>query len=1165
MKGNKLKKVLQVLLTFILIATNIGSNSNKVYAEEETNLGSKIFYDVEVIANGSTLESGSVTEVDITDDLKLDVTLKWRLDDDIYLKAGDWAELQLPTLLSSVASPTSGPLLVGGKTVGTYEITSGGKLKVIFNNELINEVERSGKIEELFYFDLTKFEDDANQIIEFKDSINKNFTFVLKPTVESNYEINDEPIPLASETDLGSGIFKDVKVEVNGSELVDGSVTDVSITDGLQLQITFNWELEDNVDLNSGDWAELQLPGSLSGVSSSTSGSLLDNDSNIIGSYEITSEGKLKVVFNDELVGKIDRKGEVGLLLKFDVSEFEDDVYQKLEFGEPINKGFGIKVKPTGKVFDIDKIGEADAKINPTYIDWTVDVNTKLEALTNGSVEDVIPNGLILDPSSVEIYELIVGSEGKLTQGGSVTKTVSTDGGKLKVDFGETDKAYRIKYKTTIEGELEGTYTNTATLKDNETDKATASATVDGLSKGSQIEKEGWQNSENKDEIIWRIYVNKAEEALNNVKVLDTLPAGLTLDSIHYWKSDASGNYGAYVGKATEFPLVLGDITGAYLIQVISKIDYNYFDNYTNQLSFENKAELEVDGIVKDSAKDEVTIDRGSLLEKSGKETTSYGDSIISWTLNVNKAKQSINNATITDTIGAGLELIEGSLSVYNETTKTTLSASDYTFTKNTDGTFTIKLGDITDEFTIKYDTKIIASLGEGQTGYSNKGELSGDSGLSGDGVGPEDTSKEVIVKPSVSNIYSKDNEYYKVVDGITYDGINYASKTMSWKLTVDAVKEKITELKITDYFEPATTMKFIEDTLKVVVGETVLVKDTDYTLVDKGVNGFELVFINDHKPLKRAKYEVYFKTSFDPNEVLAAGGVLNTKENGQYTNHVTYTGKVEDLEGKIRDLEESSEANYWTGTEYANNGKKSGSLDRDNRTISWQIYTNASGHDLTGGEFIITDELTAGNQTVNNDVVVYEYSLEKDGNQTKGNLINVSEYELVYDDDGKGFTVTFSNGVNVPVLVEFTSKINGLSEEWYKNQAVVSDKTEQNKTYDAQVKYDDYNKFIDKKALNDDKGNVYTDDELKWEVTLNHSLSKIPNAVFKDDISKGLVLLNDSIKVYKGSINDGNLVTLATDAVSITTNSSGETELTITLGDLEEVKFFVTYATVVV
>src|SRR5699024_8074140 len=399
-------------------------------------------------------------------------------------------------------------------------------------------------------------------------------------------------------------------------------------------------------------------------------------------------------------------------------------------------------------------------------------------------------------------------------------------------------------------------------------------------------------------------------------------------------------------------------------------------------------------------------------------------------------------------------------------------------------------------------------------------------------------------------------------IDDITYDGLNYTEKTMSWKLKVDAIKEEITELKITDSFAPEKSMKFIADSLRVVIGEDILVENTDYTLEDNGVDGFELEFIGEHKPLERVKYEIYFKTSFDPNEVLAAGGELNP--GSEYKNTVTFTGKTKDVEGNEKEFTENDDAEYYVKEEYVDGGKKSGSLDRENRTINWEIFANATGRNLTGGPFVITDTLAQGDQSLNENVKVYEYSLEKDGNFIKGDEIT-DGFTVVYNDDKDGFTLTFEDGVDKPVLVEFSSKINGISEEWYKNATKVTDITNQEKTYDAEVKYDRHNQFINKETTSVDGNITYTDDEIDWKISINESLSDIKNAVFKDTISDGLILVNDSIKVYKDAIGEDNIVDIAGDAITITPKDDGATELSINLGNIEESRYFITYQTVVV
>src|SRR5699024_10893114 len=111
------------------------------------------------------------------------------------------------------------------------------------------------------------------------------------------------------------------------------------------------------------------------------------------------------------------------------------------------------------------------------------------------------------------------------------------------------------------------------------------------------------------------------------------------------------------------------------------------------------------------------------------------------------------------------------------------------------------------------------------------------------------------------------------------------------------------------------------------------------------GVDGFELEF---NGPLERTKYEIYFKTSFDPNDVLADGGELNP--GSEYKNTVTYTGKTKDVEGNEKELNEKANAQYPVKEEYVNGGKKSGTLVREKRTINWEIHANATGRDLTGG-----------------------------------------------------------------------------------------------------------------------------------------------------------------------------------------------------------------------
>src|SRR5699024_6250566 len=241
----------------------------------------------------------------------------------------------------------------------------------------------------------------------------------------------------------------------------------------------------------------------------------------------------------------------------------------------------------SGDVHDIKKFGEPNENINPEYLDWTIDVNTKLENLSNATVEDIIPEGLELDFDSIEVYELTVGYKGKVTEGNKIENSdISKIDSGFKVDLGETDKAYRIKYRTNII-EFKSEFTNDAVLKDNGEEKDKDDYTMTGLERGSLIEKDGWINDQNKDQIIWQIDVNKSESSLKNVKVLDEIPEGLIINSIKVWELNKAGNdwdYGDWVGEYDEFPVDLGDIDGAYRFQVTTDIDYSSFEEYKKEL-----------------------------------------------------------------------------------------------------------------------------------------------------------------------------------------------------------------------------------------------------------------------------------------------------------------------------------------------------------------------------------------------------------------------------------------------------------------------------------------------------------------------------------------------------------------------------------------------------
>lgn len=987
-------------------------------------------------------------------------------------------------------------------------------------------------------------------------------------------KLEGDIVPFVEEekTNLGN-IFTSAKLTVDNSEIDEDAI--IEIKDKMEVKLELDWKLEDSVDLKSGDFAKIEIPRAFKGVSDRMDGDLKFGNE-IVGSYEITNDGYLKVVFNDKLVNKKERKGEVGFLLEFNLKEFEDDASQTIKFEDPINKEFTITAKPGGETSLIFKSGRPDADINPEYINWVIDVNTSLEKLDNAIVEDIIPEGLELDFGRIEIYELKVGYEGKITEGDEIEtlNPEQTDKG-FKVGIGKTNKAYRIKYKTKIVDYPAEGYTNEVILKDGNKVKATDKFKIDKITRGSLIEKSGWLNGANKDGknptgVIWQIDINKAEQNLKNASIGDNIPNGLTLkdNAMRVWELIKKDNEWKYRKEITEdlrkdgklkFPLELGDVEGtAY--RIVFETDIEYGTEYKPSLEFENTATLKEGDEEVDSDKDEVTVSRDTLLEKNGTETTSYGNPEITWTIHVNKANHSIKNATITDTIGEGLKLRHGSIKVNGK--EVPVGGDEYPrLVEQEDNSFILELGNIDSYYKIEYITDV---TDPNLKSYSNKVELKGD-GLTGDGIENGTITKEPSVNPSVNNDYSKSRaDKNKEINGIKYDGLNYKEKTMSWLIAVDAKKELITELTITDTFDPEGSMVFMEDTLKIIKKvnnqDVVLVRDTDYALIPKGKDGFELKFKGE---LDRTKYEIYYKTSFDPDVILDKE--VNGKLNGTkiYINKAKFEGKTKDVNDKEKVIETPDKtANYPIKDEIFNGGKKDGVLDREGRTITWKIYVNALGQNLKGQDFVIIDKLSEGQVFNRDSLVINVYDLDKDGTIEKSNLI-LFGYSLEVNDDKQGFTLTIPDGIDKPYVIEYSTNIEGISEKEYTNIADITS-GDLKKTYKGKVDYKDHNKFVAKEASNIKGNTAYTDDEINWKVTLNESLSDIKNAVFKDIISRGHVYVNDSLKVYRGSVNDENLVVLKDGNLTIAKIEEGKTELKLELGDIDTV-YIITYDTVVV
>src|SRR5699024_2057603 len=97
---------------------------------------------------------------------------------------------------------------------------------------------------------------------------------------------------------------------------------------------------------------------------------------------------------------------------------------------------------------------------------------------------------------------------------------------------------------------------------------------------------------------------------------------------------------------------------------------------------------------------------------------------------------------------------------------------------------------------------------------------------------------------------------------------------------------------------------------------------------------------------------------------------------------------------------------------------------------------------------------------------------------------------------------------------------------------------------YSGSVNYDEWNDYLDKRALDQEGNEVLIGEELEWEVTVNQNLSIIKNAIIKDTISAGLAFVEDSLEIATASGNE--LVEGEDYTLEVTPTDNGETILDV-------------------
>ncbi|AXI00758.1 LPXTG cell wall anchor domain-containing protein [Sporosarcina sp. PTS2304] len=352
--------------------------------------------------------------------------------------------------------------------------------------------------------------------------------------------------------------------------------------------------------------------------------------------------------------------------------------------------------------------------------------------------------------STVKAYNVTVDSLGNGTKGSLVspqpTFNLDADGKGFTVELASPNgEAYFIEYDTEYDKEF---VTAGGSVKNTVTDDTNpASDTI--LIEENIFSKTRSSIDYNNKIITWTISVN-AEHAMNGFTIEDDFESystgGTRQKLVNPSNPFIITNSVIPTNKALKgtdgdagFTLEFGNLTKGQNFTITYQTKFDILPNGTTYGEYKNTAigswTGAVDGKTYSIPKSaEYAPGNSSPTGKNGYKNGEFDhvDQVFNWNLAVNINKQEINGATLTDTIGDGHAIVDGSIKVYklnlgNDDETGTVGAevtSGFTFTEKTAKKFVITFNaSTTDAYIVKYQTKDTDNvIGNGPNGdtYGN-------------------------------------------------------------------------------------------------------------------------------------------------------------------------------------------------------------------------------------------------------------------------------------------------------------------------------------------------------------------------------------------------------------------------------------------------------------
>ncbi|QUH27130.1 SpaA isopeptide-forming pilin-related protein [Serpentinicella alkaliphila] len=803
------------------------------------------------------------------------------------------------------------------------------------------------------------------QLVAYADSDIIHFQFI------TNVEITDEDgNPFLGDVNKDSKLRLQYDFAIPDMETVTGSV--YGITAGQK----YSFSIPNEIPIKN----QLNIP-------------LEDSEGNLFGNVVIDTDNQGTITFTEFATSLSNVSGFFWVYSEFDAEKIGNDGNQDIVFdlGSGQSKVITIPFELEDEEFDIklEKDGNYDKETNE--ITWTINVKPEtypiIRELDNVVIKDFIEANQVYIEGSFSIDPEVVGSfnysEGELSF--SFSEPINkTAGEEYIITFktrpeisGFTENNQTLLFKNQALAEFE--YKNNP--KTSFSNEAQVDVTSDFIEKYGELS--GFDN------IDWTVKINNNYFTIENAKITDKLPVGLTLDelSIKVNRSEVTINNTTGPLKYDEANRVL---TYEFNTTINEPQTLTYRTKVTDPTAFEsnqpktytNEALLEGNGVPNDTKIGVGVEVPTSVIEKQALGYNSSNQEI-TWRITVNSNKIAMSGAVVTDSIQAGLEYVENSFEVRDNDNNIINPITGLTFIGPTAGEHGRGLitYNIPDELTvgktvtIEFKTRVLDNniyATNRNTNFTNRATLNYTNGPESISTATQQVRSQVISKRSL--------------------GYNYNTREIEWEITINQNKMPLTNVIVKDVIPVGH---------KYVVGSSTIGNEFITPNYDESSNilTYDVGNINDQKIIK-------FKTIVEDLSIF--------EDNKTIT--VTNTARISanEIPGEV----------VVTGSRNINNtvvGKK-GNYTNGNNYIDWEVTVNQNSLDIENP--VLEDVLQEGLFLDTESVKLFKAVRPNNGNLTKGDEIYLTADNIKYDGPSRTFEFHFNQTIDGPYILEFRTDI---------------------------------------------------------------------------------------------------------------------------------------------